>query len=191
MKRSISLITVSLLLCTGCSQGTMTHQQLMDNPLYAERYAEDIVDSVVQFGIDQNPIFEDEEKAAALDSLRERWLKLAEKAQQKQNTGMKGGFIPVLTFTAGEVLILNDTLYFGPDFVATPNPSLHLILSTVVDPRDVEFPDESSIDLGPLVSAYGTQTYALADIENLELYRTLALWDTELEELYGFAQLTN
>ena len=67
---------------------------------------------------------------------------------------------------------------------------MHLFLSESVDPRDIEFPDDSSVDLGPILSPYGAQRYAVPTTDPPQRYRTAVLWDMKLERLYGFAQLS-
>ncbi|MBI1934776.1 hypothetical protein HYS30_03875, partial [Candidatus Peregrinibacteria bacterium] len=90
----------------------------------------------------------------------------------------------------GMALLSGNTLYLSPDFEGTPGISLHLFLTTVVDPRDVKFPDADVVDLGPLKSAYGAQAFPATLPLNPILYRTAVLWDTALERLIAFAQLS-
>ena len=93
-------------------------------------------------------------------------------------------------YARGTALLTGNTLYLSPDFEGTPGLSLHLFLTTAVDPRDVEFPDADAIDLGPLKSAYGAQEFAANLPLNQVLYRTVILWDAALERLVSFAQLS-
>jgi hypothetical protein len=149
-----------------------------------------MVDTMVELEIYEDPIIKDEAKMKIIDKTKESWLKVAQKARVDQRKGSKGSFTPITEFTAGEVLYSGNSLFLAPDFASAPGPSLHFYLSTVVDPRDVEFPDESAIDLGLMRSNLGTGRYEVVGIEEPIKYRSLVLFDTELERLYGFAQIS-
>lgn len=65
-----------------------------------------------------------------------------------------------------------------------------MYVSNAVDPRDVNFPDDTAIDLGQLESPYGMQRYSVPGAEEeVQQYRTVVLFDKSLERIYGFAQL--
>jgi hypothetical protein len=102
---------------------------------------------------------------------------------------MEGNMIPIGDFAKGDVLYVQGALYFGTLFEIDPLPDLHVFLTTVVDPREVTFPDATAMDLGLLQSAYGAQTYAVPEVDNPLLYRTVVLWDTEFGRLHSFGQL--
>lgn len=183
----------TLLMLTACqSRNTQEHalSYLLENPLYAERYSEAMVDAMVELEIYNDPIIEDEAKKKIADKTKEKWLEVARDARAAQRMGSKGTFTPMEAYTAGEVLYKDNTIFLAPDFATVPGPSLHLILSTVVDPRDAEFPDATAIDIGEIRSNLGTSRYDVPEVEDPKLYRTLVLWDTKLEQLYGFAQIS-
>ena len=187
------IATLPLAACFGPpGQQSAELQQQIENPLYLERYAEEMVENLVKMAIDEDPILEDKRKAAVVEQSRTYWLEEAKRARREQQEGRSGTFIPMGRYSHGEVLLASDGhLYIDSLFESTPSPSLHVFISTVVDPRDVEFPDESSIDLGLIRSGYGAQTYELPEnMENLLIYRTVILWDTELDQLQSFAQLS-
>jgi hypothetical protein len=190
----IPTITFSALLLTACSsQGTPDVQSLEDrlqNPLFTERYSEELVDRMVEYKIQGDPILEDEDKVEAIESARKKWLEIARDARKKQREGFSGFLVTVKEQTKGEVLYIDNTLYTDTTFTVAPGPNVHIYISTVVDPRDVEFPDESAIDIGKLQSAYGAQEYPVPLIEDPQLYRSIVLWDDDLERLYGFAQVS-
>lgn len=188
--RIISLLGLTVLL-SACTKTTYVPDQeaLLQNPLYAEQYSEELVDAMVNLEIYEDPIVKDAEKKKIIDNTKEKWLKVAKKARTDQREGSKGGLIPIDGYVDGEVLYRHDKLHFPAYFASTPGPSIHVYLSTVVDPRDVAFPDESALDLGEIYSPYGAQTYAVPTVEDPRDYRTVALWDTKLEKLYGFAQI--
>lgn len=193
MKHSPLLLTglaCTLLTACGTEQRSATLESLLENPLFAEQYAEEIVDSMVQIKLAEDPLLEEAGKEAVIDEVRQNWHQRGNEAKDLQRTGRQGFFIPVREIVQGEVLVKDDILYFGPNFTAVPGPALHLYLTTAVDPRDVEFPDETAIDLGLLQSPYGAQQYRLPSLENPLHYRTVVLWDSSLERVHGFVQLS-
>ncbi len=191
MKHS-SLLAFSwcALLLAGCGNQTTALEELLRNPLFAERYAESIVDRLVELEIVKDPVLEDTAKKAYLDTERKKWLEVTRNARQIQRDGMEGNIISIGDFAKGDVLYVQGALYFGTLFEIDPLPSLHIYLTTIVDPREVTFPDDTAMDLGPLQSAYGTQTYTVPTVDNPLLYRTVVLWDTEFERLHSFGQLS-
>lgn len=188
------ITSIMLASCTGApGEQSSALQEYMKNPLFLERYAEEIVESLVQMQIEENPLLADEKKAALVDKARTYWLAKAKQARREQAEGRQGTFLLMEEFAQGDTLLSPDgRLYIGPTFEVTPSPDLHVFISTVVDPRDQEFPDPSSIDVGSIATPYGAQAFVLPDemeIEQLLLYRTVVLWDTGLERLMSFAQL--
>ena len=193
--KKLFICSIALLPLTACfgppsDQSAMLQQQI-ENPLFLERYAEEMVDSMVQMAINEDPILDEANKASVVEQNRTYWLEETKKARREQQEGRGGTFIPIKAYAKGEVLLASDGhLYIGPMFESTPSPSLHVFVSSVIDPRDIEFPDETSIDLGLIHTSYGVQTYKLPeDMENLMVYRTVILWDTDLERLQSFAQI--
>ncbi len=192
MKR-IFLASVALITLSGCaSNASQEHElsYLLKNPLFAERYAEALVDAMVELEIYEDPILEDEDKKSLTDATKEQWLEVAQKAVREQRKGAKGSLIAMKEYVAGEVLYLNDMLYLGPEFFTTPGPSLHFFITKAVDPRDVQFPDVTAKDIGSVRSNVGVSQYSVPSVENPLEYRTIVLWDTKLERLYGFAQMS-
>lgn len=191
MKKSPLLLLGSIILagCTGTTTSANLEDQLK-NPLFAERYAEAMVDRMVELQIRKDPLLEDESKRALVDETRKKWLEISREAEKKQRKGQKGGLIPLREFTQGEVLYLKNSLYVGTTFETDPGPSIHFFLTKMVDPRDGDFPDESSIDLGPIKTTFGAHSYSVPSINDPLLYRTAVIYDTKLERLYGFAQMT-
>lgn len=194
MKKTL-IASLALLTLTACQSKTGNEQELsylLENPLFAERYSEAMVDTMVELEIYEDPITKDEAKMKIIDKTKEKWLEVSQKSRADQREGSKGSFIAIKEYTAGEALFTDGKVYLSPEFVSAPGPSLHLFLSTVVDPRDAEFPDETAIDIGLMRSNLGTSRYDVvsdSDIDPIK-YRTLVLFDTELERIYGFAQIS-
>ena len=193
MKKTALLIsTLALTACFGSKDAVHTPDASMQlsNPLYAERYAEEMVQAMVEYTIRDDTILQNEEKKKIIEDARLGWLKVSQEARKAQREGGRGHLIPIGEYVAGEILFDGNNVHFGPQFEATPHPSVQLYMTTVVDPRDVEFPDETAIHLGELQSAYGPQTYALEKEEDILAYRTFVLWDDKIEKVLSFAQLT-
>ena len=193
MKISLYTVTfISLLLggCTTSPNSDISLEQRLENPLYAERYAEEMVDRIVEYKIQKDPITEDKKKVAILENARKKWLEVGRDARNKQREGFSGFLITINEPVQGELLYVNNLLYTDTTFTIAPGPDLHLYLSQVVDPRDAEFPDETAIDIGKIQSAYGAHIYTVPPVEDPQPYRTIAVWDNKLEILHGFAQLS-
>lgn len=188
------LLTLALgtLLLGACNtgNGSADLQSLLENPLFAERYAEEMVDRMVEYKIQNDPMLEDPAKAAAIEEARTTWLTEGRKARERQREGFMGHIISINEYATGEALYVENTIYLDTTFATVPGPGLHLFLTTVVDPRDVEFPDATAMDIGLLQSPYGAQQYSVEPVSDPQLLRTLVLWDVKLGRLYGFAQLS-
>lgn len=192
MKRSLLLaapLLLTLAACAAPSADTVTLESRMRNPLYAERYYDDLVEQMVNLVLQEDPLTTDEAKNALIDETRVSGLRSAQDATDRQREGIIGNIVSDAGYARGETLLLDGTLYVGPDFETIPGPDLHMHLTAALDPRMGTYPDETAIDLGPVSSAYGAHAYALpADAaENL---RTVVLYDHDLERVYGFAQLS-
>lgn len=191
MKNTSLALALSLTL-VGCqaAQYSPDRDALLSNPLYAETHAENMVDVMVNLEIYNDPILEDEEVQTIVDNTKETWLKVTKAARAAQAEGIKGTLIPMKEYVEGEVLYYKNALHFSTYFSSSPGPSLHVFLSKAVDPRDVLFPDESALDLGEMTAPYGAQSYPVPEVEDTQAYRSVVLWDTELNRLYGFAQIS-
>lgn len=196
MRKTLALsLGFFTILLTGCATNTLPRpdtslEEQLRNPLYAEQYYDELVERLVTLEIRNDPLFEDEEKKERVEKARRTALANANEANTLQDKGTKGNVLSMGEFAKGEVLYLENMLYFSPEFETVPGLSLHVFMTTVVDPRDVTFPDASAIDLGPLSDPYGAQALPVPPVDIPLAYRTVVLWDTVLERLYGFAQLS-
>lgn len=192
MKKNLFLLLPLLLVsCKAVPGGSgITLEERLQNPLFAEIYYDILLDRMVELDIQDDPILKDADKAKIVEDTRRDALAKAKAANTKQREGMMGNFISVAEETKGEALFVDATLYVGPTFESNPGPSVHVLLTTVVDPREGTFPDETSIDLGPLESPFGSQAMAVPPMEDASKYRTVVLWDTKLERIHGFAQMS-
>lgn len=193
--RSKTILFLCLSVLTACSQDPGSYrsnalEEHLKNPLFAEQYFENLVQRMVELVIQQDQILDNESKKAIADNVRREGLEKAKDATQTQLKGTYGEFLSASEWAKGEALYVNDTLYFGPDFQVDPGPSLHVFLTTVVDPRLESFPDSSALDLDQIQSMVGDQSYPVPKVENPLLYRTVVLFDTVLERMYAFAQLS-
>jgi len=197
MKHYAPILTAACILLAGCTKPALPTGQanpdpetLMTNPLFVERYAEELVNSMAELKIQNDPILEERGKEAVIDATRVFWMERTKEARRQQFEGRSGVFLPAKEFARGEVLFLDGTIFFDTLFEVIPGPELHVYFTTVVDPRDIEFPDETAIDLGIIQSAYGAQSHTVPALENPVQYRTVVLWDAQLERVYGFAQIS-
>ena len=171
----------------------LTFDQRMRNPLFAERYWDEMADRMANLQISKDPLMENADKAAIADRARQSAIELSQLSRQKRLEGIFGGFVTVNEATEGYALLVDRTLYLSTTFTTYPGPSLYLFLSPDVDPRESDFPNDNTLALGALQSPYGAQSYTLPALKEGEEdpgYRTVVLWDTKLERLYGFAQLS-
>ncbi len=186
MKRS-ALLFAALIAITACSPKTTSINQQNENPLVASRYGDELADTMANFVIAKDPIADDEATRKLIDGGIAAGKEMALKARLRQEEGLLGAILPVKGDTVGYGLLLDGTLYLSSDFSTGPGLNLHVYLTTAVDPRDGQFPDDTAVDLGTIQAAYGAQQYAVrGDTEKL---RTLVFWDATLKQLYGFAQL--
>lgn len=208
MKKFILATLVPLFALTACgtkiNEGTAVKlEQLLENPLYAEQYYDELLDRMVELEIQKDPLLEDGSKQSLVDDTQRDALTKAKEATAKQREGLMGSFVAAKEAPMGEVLYVGDVLYLGQTFTTPPGPGLAIYLSTLVDPRDAEkFPavrgpegpsgpewEDQSVELGRLESPYGAQRYSVPSVENPLMYRTVVLFDQKLERIYGFAQI--
>lgn len=184
--------TSILFLLGGClpTDQRVPENDLMENPLYAKRYYDELAENLVSLSIHKNPLLQEKGKEKTVEHVRREALVQGRKTEQELLSGTKGAFIPMEEYAQGIAFLDSHALYLSSDFEVTPGISLHLFLTTAVDPRDTLFPDPNAIDLGPLKSAYGAQSFAANLPANPILFRTAVLWDTALERLVSFAQLS-
>lgn len=189
------LATAALAGCgndVGLPTREISHRDFLRNPLYAEYYYDDLTETMLTFALTEDPMLEDADVRAAVDRARVDGLERAKAAVESQRGGSDGPFLSDRELVVGEALLLDRVLYLGPTFDSAPGPSLRLFLTSVVDPRDAAFPDDTAVDLGEPVHHYGAQAFAVPRSVTDEEYaklRTVVLWDDELGIVYGFAQL--
>jgi hypothetical protein len=191
-KRTLLFITLTVFVLAGC--GTDMKKTTIDeqnkNPLTASRYGDELADAMANLVIQNDPLAKDPNTRAIIDRQIERGKQIGQDARSLMAQGMYGPIIAIKEPVTGNVVYLNDVLYLSPDFYTKPGTALRVYLTTMVDPRDVKFPDNTALDLGPLQAAYGQQQYPVPSQKNPALYRTFVLWDTVLNRLYGFSQLS-
>jgi len=192
--RCIPLILCGAAALTACTkvvpENAISHGELMQNPLFAERFSEELIDAMVQIQLWEDPILQDEQKAALIEEARIGWFEITKEARAAKREGMLGTWQPIATDVRGMMLLTaQGNLYFDSQFTVTPGLELALYLTAAVDPRDTEFPDETAINLGKLQTPYGAQSYMLPEeAQDASLYRTAVLWDEALQRMHGIAQ---
>ncbi|MBU0458115.1 DM13 domain-containing protein [Patescibacteria group bacterium] len=200
MKRLLLISTVFLTACASITDGSpdaennhasIPLKERLVNPLFAEQYSKAMTERLTELVIDKDPIIEDEKKARYVEDTKRYWMDIDRKSRKLQQQGLTGQFVGDKEYVIGEALLINNILFLGTKFETDPGPELHIFLSEVLDPRDLEeFPDPSFVDLGALQSPYGAQRYGIPVVTNIDALRTVILWDNQLKRLYGFAQLS-
>lgn len=188
--RTTPIIPFLLLALTACSAGQTSIPEQNNNPLTASRYGDELADTMANFIIGNDPIVNDPDMRALIESEIERGKDIAAAAREIHSEGALGAIIGLKAATTGFALYHENTLYFSSDFSTNPGASLHVYLTTIVDPRDTEFPDSTAIDLGKLQAAYGPQQYSVPSQKEEDKLRTVVLFDSKLKMVYGFAQIS-
>lgn len=165
-------------------------QYHFQNPLFVEHYGEELLGHIADLKINQDPVLNDQKVADHLEGIRNEWRAKVDNAEKEQNEFPRGVLIAIEEDALGEVLYKNGVLYFGPETSFVPSQDLRLFVTTVVDPRDTEFPDETAIDLGVIQTPYGPQAYKVPSEADANLYRTVVLFDTATQKIFSFAQLS-
>ncbi len=192
MKKTVPILFFLPLLLAACSSGIarVSLQQRLQDPLFAERYWAELNERMQDMYINKDPLLNDKAKKDLVEDTRQKAIVQEHANTELQKQGMKGTFLTVTEATDGEVLLIHNVLYLGTSFATYPGPALHLYLTTIADPRSTPFPDKTALDFGTLDSPYGSQAYPVPDNASAPLYRTVVLWDSKLQRLYGFAQLS-
>jgi hypothetical protein len=190
---ALTVISLSLIGCAPSQQGASA--DMLQNPLYAEWYFNDIVENMMSLDIRQDPLTKTER--STIDTMRQDALAGAQAATAKRLQGFGGTLLPKAVETQGRVLLLDSTLFFSPDTNVVPAAELHVYLSTLVDPTETTgsgsttllFPEPSALDLGLMRVPYGASSITVPAQENAPQYRTVVLWDKRLKRMHAFAQL--
>jgi len=192
MKHSILSVVLLGLFVSACSGvGKTSIDAENQNPLTASRYGDELADTLTNLIILKDPIAEEERMKENIQADIKKAKRLSDEARERMANGSMGTFISIQEETYGFAAFTEEKLYLASDFFTDPGPSLHVYLTTVVDPRDVQFPDETAIDLGVIQSTYGAQTYSVPGEGDAKLLRTAVLYDTTLKRIFGFAQLSS
>jgi len=185
-----ALPALLLLAACGSTADELSLSEQLKNPLYAERYYDSRTDHMVNLVLQNDPLAEDESLKDVIEKYRVESLRQANKATQEQGRGMRGAILSDFSYGHGEALLLDNTLYIGADFDIVPGPDLRVYVSTVVDPREGAFPDETAVELGVLKTAFGAHSYALpeSDPPRSDL-RSVVFYDRRFKRIYAFAQM--
>ncbi len=189
MQRTLAFLALSPLLLSACARGPSVGEDLaqkLENPLYARQYYSERMDYMVSLVIRNDPQTLSGATAERIDRLRTESLDRAREASRRELEGPRGSFSGPLGEVEGDVVLLGDTLFLGPNFYTSPGADLRMLL-TDADPRAAGFPAGTTVDLGPLKDAFGAQRYSVPP--EARSLRTLVLWDRELGRAFGVVQL--
>ena len=178
----------TLVLLSACS--VQTPKQVTGNPLVEGQYYDELADRLASLIINNDAILKDKAMKNYVEGVIADAKDKADAAHKKQGAGTMGRMIPVKQQGEGLALYVSDALYFSSDFFTDPGPNLHVYITQAVDPREIEFPDETALDLGVLQTPYGAQQYSVPHQEEKTLYRTVVLYDKGTNRVYSFAQLS-
>lgn len=191
MKNNYITLSILTVLLTACSQtNSVSLDAALQNPLFAERYSEEIIERLTSLQIQEDKDVTNPETLTKIEKTKAEWQKVSDEASDMRFEGKYGRFSLVNNqdFVTGGVLIYKDTLYLSTDFEALPSPNIVLYASSAVDPRESEvFPSESDIKLLTLQSPYGMQSYPV-EIDTSTL-KSIVMYDTFLNRIIGFAQM--
>lgn len=190
-----ALLACALLLA-GCAPASLPLDTLLQNPLYAEFYYNDLADRMATIEVNATApanaaILENAELKATLTAAREQAATKAAEARSARDRGATGGFVPVLEQPSGQVMLIDGVLFTGPTFNTPPGADLQLYLSPAIDPRDVVFPDTAAVSLGPVQQHYGAGAYRAVAAPAGTHWRSVVLYDRALRRIYGFVQLAD
>ncbi len=182
-----SLITgvCTALLLAGCAAN-----QAIDNPVLETQRATELADMLAALIISNDPVAQEPDTRASIEREITRAKRALAEAQARQNECVQGGLLPIKVNVQGWTALCKDRLHFGSDFWSTPGADLRVLVTAMVDPRDGDFPDQTAIDLGQLEYPYGPMSFTVGNTKDLEILRTVVLWDKKFNRLYGFAQLS-
>ncbi len=190
MRTPYLFLVPALLTLAACTPMHTSIDQQNQNPLTASRYGDELADTMANFIITNDPIVKDAAIRKVIDAEIARGKDIATSAREIQSDGLLGSIIGIKADVIGLALLSENVLYLSSDFITDPGASLHVYVTTVVDPRDDTFPDATAIDLGSLQATYGPQQYDVPVQDDPNKLRTFVLYDTKLKIIYGFAQIS-
>lgn len=188
MKTPLSLLCITILL-SACARISVSSEDAK-NPLVLSRYGEELADTMADLVIQADPLLKDEPMKARVNDAIAKGKEIASEARLLEKEGFMGTLIPVKGDSVGTVLYLHDTVFASTDFYETPGVNVRVYLTTVVDPREGTFPDDTAVDLGPLPTTFGAFSLDVPKLQEPELLRTVVIWDAALKRMHGFAQLS-
>lgn len=189
MRKFLTLASLSSLALAACTaSGQMSLDDFLQNPLYADRYYEDLAVHMADFTIQNDPLMQDAEMKDIVEQTRLDALEKAKEIDAIMKEGIVGGFMSDTDEVWGRTLLIGNTLYFSPDFITAPGIDLHVYLSPRSDPRQPDFPGEQDLDLGTITSAYSSHSITVPDdaVKDGTL-QTVVLYDKALKRIYGFS----
>ncbi|HRH93242.1 MAG TPA: hypothetical protein PKV72_01775 [Candidatus Peribacteria bacterium] len=190
MQRTSLLALSGALLLSACGSAGGT-AAAGNNPLLQIQHDEQLADSLANLIITKDPLADDASTRTMLEGEIAKTKESLAATQRAQAAGMSGPMRSEKEEVGGWALYMNNTLYTSSDFSSPPGLDLHLYVTAVVDPRDVVFPDITSIDLGRIEYPYGAMALPVhAKPDAVKNLRSVVLWDAKLKRLYGFAQLS-
>jgi hypothetical protein len=171
-------------------------EALEANPLMAEVIADQMIDFVTSMRIRADERGQPITDGAVLRAMDETLIiarRMQKHAHERQDMGKSGWFYGVNDgYIVGEVLLFEDSLYFGPDFQTEAVPGLMVLLAQHPAPSTLEeLRSEPTLDLGPLQNVLGPQMYVVGALteEERNRYRTVVLLSEPFQRILGLSQI--
>lgn len=190
---SLTLAIVSLTILTGCTVQIPTDnvalQQRLENPLFAERYSEDLNDRLVYIQINDEAINTNDDLMKTIDATKDKWQKVSDDASQKRFEGKYApfNFLSNTDFVQGSALYYNGVLYLSSDLDIRATEDVSLYVSSKPDPRIGEFPSAEDTFVTVLESPFGAQRYETPI--DPDAIKSFVLYDPMLKRIMSFGQV--
>ncbi len=182
------VLLVAPAVLTACGDARVAYPNREDierNPLYV--YAK----NSLQVQYITNLEAKEPNMSGALKTPKLQALRAAQDSQALIQEGWLGTFVRGQDDdVTGSVVLIDGWMHIGPSFLMTPGIDMHVYLTQAIDPMEGTFPDETAVEVGPLVTAFGLQSLPLPAGLTLDgTYRTVVLYDAAVKRVLGFAQL--
>lgn len=201
MRNSLILIGLFLvgLLLVGCTvNGVSSSMQEIErqNPLSAEYIADQMIEYVTFMQIKADESGEGIKDPAVLRAIDNVFIEaraLQQESHDAQDAGKSSMFYGIDgNYAFGEVLLTGEFLYTGYETEISAAPGIEIYLAKHVAPHtSEELFGEPTIDLGPLQSLRGAQTYYVGPLsdDDWNEYRTVALYSKPLDRVIALSQI--
>ena len=193
----IILMGILLMSCTAQKSSEWpAHDVYEQNPLTAEVIADQMIDYATNLQINAGEREEKIKDPVVLRAIDDAFVEarnMQKRSHEAQDEGKIGALYGVNgNFAKGEVLLLDDMLYFGYWVEVSAAPKMSLYLAEHVSPhKSKELFSEAVRKIDVLHSPYGAQQYSVGTLKNDEWnkFRTVAIYSESLKQVIALAQI--